>query len=64
MKAQRSDDYVDGLQAAYRAVYLVQSRLKIKNAEYYILTSALKAIDNEIDQAVAEKSQALIYIGA
>lgn len=57
--AQRSDDYYDGLQIAYKAVYKLFERCKLqdyKNA----YQCALNAIDEEIAKANDDQPRIIV----
>lgn len=58
-KIARSDDFVDGLQVAYKAVFRLRQQA-VSPVEKQTLKGVLNAIDMEIDKACREDEVKII----
>lgn len=60
-KQARSDDFVDGLQVAYKAVYKLSQAAVDKGARI-ALAKALQAIDDEINHVDNEEAPKIVVL--
>ena len=60
-KQARSEDFIDGLQVAYKAVYKV-SQTATSSGARQALVMALKAIDDEINHVENEDATKIIMV--
>lgn len=56
---QRSDDYIDGLQVAYKAIYLLFEKTVLPNWKS-AYQNAMNEINEEIEKACAGKPRIIV----
>lgn len=57
----KSDDFIDGLQAAFKAIYHLKERVEKRSPQWVDpLKAALAEIDKEINKAAVEKISIIV----